>query len=151
MKNSIRLPDLRGFIEFLKLDFYGAIYDVTLRYALSQFSKLAYSPGDLASWESMFRSILNRRRFLLIVLDSARFDTFKQLYPRYLKGSLLKARVPPPHTYGWLPSVLSTPEFNNVRVFYSRLNIRTHDIRLKDFIPKDRSVEVYVIEPKTLK
>jgi len=35
----------------------------------------------------------------------------------------------------------SLPEFDNVRVFYVSLGIMTHDIRIKDFIPRGRALK----------
>jgi len=148
---SVRLPDLRGFAKSLKQDFRGAIYDVAIRYALSRFAKLIQGLTDLPLWVDMFVSVLRERRFLLIVLDAARFDVFKLLYPRYLRGSLHAVYVPPPNTYGWLPLALSIPEFNHIRVLYARLDIDTHDIRLRDFIPRGRDVEVFDVRPRKLR
>jgi len=151
MRRSIRHPDLRGFVKSLKLDFRGTIYDVVIRYGLSHLLRFVYGPDDLGWWENLFREVLREERFLLIVLDDARFDAFKHLYSRYLEGSLHRVQVPPPNTYGWLPLAFSAPEFNRVRVFYASLGVETHDIKLKDFVPSDRDVKVYAVKPQKLK
>ncbi len=72
-------------------------------------------------WFDLFRYVVTRDRFLFIVLDDARYDAFSALYKRYVNGYLMKVRVPPPNTYGWLPKVFSMPEFKRVRVFYAKL------------------------------
>jgi len=151
MMKGMKSPDLGGFVKSLKQDFRGAIYDVIIRYVLSNFAKMVQGPRDLPLWVDMFKDILREGRFLLIVLDAARLDAFKQLYPRYLRGSLHAVRVPPPNTYGWLPPTFSVPEFDHIRVFYARLDVDTHDIRLRDFVPRGRDIEIYDVGPRKLR
>ena len=144
-------PDVKGFAKSLSIDAYGAFHEAMVKYVLSTLLKLLYRRENTTSWFELFRNILRAKHFLLIVLDGARYDVFRRVYPRYLGGKFRKALVPPPHTYGWLPKAFSLPEFNNVRVFYASLGIATHDIRIKDFIPRSRDVEVYVVKPSRLK
>ncbi len=143
--------DIKGFAKSLSIDVYGAFHDAMVKYVLSTLLKLLNRCENITSWFELFRNILRAEHFLLIVLDGARYDVFRRVYPRYLRGRLRKALVPPPHTYGWLPKAFSLPEFNNVRVFYASLGIATHDIRIKDFIPRSRDVEVYAVKPSRLK
>jgi len=147
----IKRFDIRGFVESLRIDAYGAFHDVMVRYVLNILPRLLHKYENTASWFGLFRSVLRAERFLLIILDDARYDVFRIVYPRYLRGKLRKALVPPPHTYGWLPKAFSLPEFDYVRVFYASLGIATHDIRIRDFISRDREVEVYAVEPGRLK
>jgi hypothetical protein len=96
----------------------------------------------------LFKSLFRKHKFLLIVLDDARYDAFMRVYKRYLRGSLIKARMPPPNTYSWLPRIFSVLEFNRVRIFYASINIKSHDIRIGSFTPKNREVEVIPIKPR---
>ncbi len=148
VKRSFARLDVKGFIHSLRIDAYGALFEVMLKYILAPLLRTFYSREDILKWVDLFNSVLGTERFLFIVLDDARYDVFKSIYSRYLNGDLKPCLVPPPNTYGWLPKVFSLPEFNNVRVFYASLGIKTHDIRIGDFIPKNRSVEVYAIKPK---
>ena len=143
--------DFRGFVKSLKINSYGTIYEVVIRYILSTLMRLIYYYRKEHQWLSLLRNLLKVKRFLLIVLDDARYDVFKHVYSKYLRGSLYKSIVPPPHTYGWLPKAFSIPEFNHIRVFYASLGVVTHDIRIKDFVPRDRDVEVYVMKPSKFK
>ncbi|RLF17223.1 MAG: hypothetical protein DRZ82_10035 [Thermoprotei archaeon] len=143
--------DIKGFARSLSIDAYGASYEVVVKYVLGMFLKFLHRHKDAAPWVELFREVLRAKRFLLIVLDGARYDVFRRMYRRYLRGILCKAFVPPPHTYGWLPKAFSLPEFDHVRVFYASLGIVTHDIRIKDFIPRGRDVEIYVVKPSKLK
>jgi hypothetical protein len=61
---------------------------------------------------------------------------------------LIRARVPPPNTYSWLPKAFSYPEFDNVRVFYASIGIESHNIRIGHLVPRGRGVEVIPIRPK---
>ncbi|MCX8205270.1 MAG: hypothetical protein N3H31_06440 [Candidatus Nezhaarchaeota archaeon] len=99
----------------------------------------------------LFRSLIRKSKFLLMVLDGARYDTFNAIYAKYLRGRLYAARVPPPHTYGWLPRAFSSPEFNNVRVFYARLMIRSHNIMIDRLVPKGRNLELISIRPRKMR
>jgi hypothetical protein len=104
-----------------------------------------------APWINLFRALLKRRRFLLIVLDDARYDAFARVYGKYLHGLLIRAKVPPPNTYSWLPKAFSHPEFNKVRVFYATIGIESHDIRVRDFVPRGREVDVVPVKPNRAK
>ncbi len=143
--------DFKGFILSLKLKPLGAIYDVLIRRACSHFLMKVYRCDNLPSWLSLFRSLTKNNKFLLVVLDGARFDAFRALYARFLRGELCTARVPPPHTYGWLPRAFSVPEFDNVRVFYARLAIKSHDIMIEKLVPRHKKVELISIVPKRAK
>jgi len=143
--------DIRGFVRSLKINAYGALREVMVKYVLSPLLKSIHCCECLPQWLDLFRDLLKAKQFLLIVLDDARYDVFENVHLRYLKGVLHKAVVPPPHTYGWLPRVFSLPEFNNVRIFYASIVIETHDIRIKDFVPRSRDIEVYAVKPKKLK
>ena len=83
----------------------------------------------------------------MVVLDDARYDAFARVYGRYLYGSLIKVRTPPPNTYDWLPKVFSYPEFDKVRIFYASIGIESHNIRIGSFVPRDRKVEVIPVKP----
>ena len=139
--------DITSFVRSLRIDMYGAIYDVFVRYVLSKALKFVHEKRKAISWFKLFNDILKSRSFLLIVVDGTRYDIFKVVYSKYLSGILYKAIVPPPHTYGWLPKVFSLPEFDNIRIFYARLGIASHDIRIEDFVPRNRNIQVYVVEP----
>ena len=143
--------NIRGFVQSIKRDAIEAIHEVLVKHFISKFLGAMYGFEDCASWVSLFKTLLRRKRFLLIVLDDARYDAFAKVYNRYLRGMLIKARVPPPNTYSWLPRLFSYPEFNNVRVFYASIGIESHDIRIKSFVPRDREVEVISIKPNRAK
>jgi hypothetical protein len=140
--------DIRGFANSLRVDASGAVHEALVKHFISKLMKSIYGLGDLPEWADLFRSLLRKHKFLLIVLDDARYDAFVRVYKRYLRGSLIKARVPPPNTYGWLPRIFSIPEFNRVRIFYASINIKSHDIRIGSFTPKNREVEVIPIKPR---
>ena len=140
--------DIRGFVNSLRVDAIGAVHEALVKHFISKLLKSIYGLGDLPEWADLFRSLLRKHKFLLIVLDDAKYDAFMRVYKRYLRGSLIKARVPPPNTYGWLPRIFSIPEFNRVRIFYASINIKSHDIRIGSFTPKNREVEVIPIKPK---
>jgi len=135
----------------MKRDAIGAVHEVLVKHFISKFLNVMYGFEDCASWVNLFRTLLRRRRFLLIVLDDARYDAFARMYSRYLRGILIKARVPPPNTYGWLPRLFSYPEFNYVRVFYASIGIESHDIRIKSFVSRDKKVKVIPIKPNRAK
>jgi hypothetical protein len=139
--------DIRGFTLALKQDTEGAIKEAIIRHFVSNVLKVLYGVNDSKPWEVLFRSIIKKKKFLLIVLDDARYDAFERIYSKYLSGLLIKARVPPPNTYSWLPRVFSCPEFNNVRVFYASIGVESHDIGIEYFVPRDREVEVIPIRP----
>jgi hypothetical protein len=140
--------DIRGFVSSLRVDAIGAVHEALVKHFISKLLKSIYGLGDPPEWADLFRSLLRKHKFLLIVLDDARYDAFMRVYKRYLRGSLIKARVPPPNTYGWLPRIFSIPEFNRVRIFYANINIKSHNIRIGSFTPKNREVEVIPIKPK---
>ena len=140
--------DIRGFVNSLRVDAIGAVHEALVKHFISKLLKSIYGLGDLPEWADLFRSLLRKHKFLLIVLDDAKYDAFMRVYKRYLRGSLIKARVPPPNTYGWLPRIFSIPEFNRVRIFYASINIKSHDIRIGSFTPKNREVEVIPIKPR---
>jgi hypothetical protein len=140
--------DIRGFVSSLRVDASGAVHEALVKHFISKLLKSIYGLGDLPEWADLFRSLLRKHKFLLIVLDDARYDAFVRVYKRYLRGSLIEARVPPPNTYGWLPRIFSIPEFNRVRIFYASINIKSHDIRIGSFTPKNREVEVIPIKPR---
>lgn len=139
--------DLRGFVNALKYDFTGAVKEALIRHFISHVLRRVYGYDGYTDWISAFRMLLRREKFLLIVLDDARLDFFSAVYPRYLRGSLSVVRVPPPNTYGWLPRAFSTPEFDNVRVFYAGLGIETHDISISRFVPRGRKIDVISVRP----
>jgi hypothetical protein len=118
-----------------------------IRHFVSGFLGTLEGVKKCTPWTTLFRALLKRRRFLLIVLDDARYDAFERVYGRYLHGLLIRAKVPPPNTYGWLPRVFSYPEFDDVRVFYASIGIESHDIRIKHFVPRGRNVKVIPIRP----
>lgn len=144
-------PDILGFAASLKTDIHGAMHDILVRYILCKILRLVHRDEDVASWFKLFGDVLQSKSFLLIVIDGARYDVFKATYLKYLDGILHKAIVPPPHTYGWLPRVFSLPEFDNVSIFYAKLGIASHDIRIRDFVPRNRNIRVYVVEPRELR
>ena len=139
--------DIRGFAQSLKRNPIGAIHEALIKHFVGKFLSTLYGVEKYVSWMDLFRVLLRKQRFLLIVLDDARYDAFERVYGKYLHGLLIKARVPPPNTYGWLPRVFSYPEFNNVRVFYASIGVESHDIRIGYFVPRDREVEVIPIRP----
>ncbi len=51
----------------------------------------------------------------LIILDAARYDFFKKLYPKYLKGKLTKVRSPASNTHNWLR--LTWPKYYDLTYF----------------------------------
>jgi len=130
--------DIRGFAQSLKRDPIGAIHEALIKHFVGKFLSTLYGVEEYESWIDLFRVLLRKQGFLLIVLDDARYDVFERVYGKYLRGLLIKARVPPPNTYGWLPKVFSYPEFNDVRVFYASIGVESHDIRIEYFVPRDR-------------
>ena len=143
--------DIRGFMQSLKLNAIGSVHDVLVRHFISGLLSIVYEFRDYTSWIELFRTLLRRQKFLLIVLDDARYDAFVRVYSKYLRGLLIKARVPPPNTYSWLPRAFSYPEFNDVRVFYASIGIESHDIRIKSFVSRDKKVKVIPIKPNRAK
>jgi hypothetical protein len=113
--------DIRGFAQSLKRNALGAFHEALIRHFISEFLGTLQGVRRCILWTALFRSLLKRQRFLLIVLDDARYDAFERVYGRYLHGLLIRARVPPPNTYGWLPRAFSYPEFDDVRVFYASI------------------------------
>lgn len=138
--------DIRGFAQSLKRNALGAFHEALIRHFISEFLGTLQGVRRCILWTALFRSLLKRQRFLLIVLDDARYDAFERVYGRYLHGLLIRARVPP-NTYGWLPRAFSYPEFDDVRVFYASIGIESHDIRIEHFVPRGRNVEVVPIRP----
>jgi hypothetical protein len=148
----MKLPhDIHSFTSALKRDSKGAIKEMIIKYLVDNALKMLYSINNHKSWATLFRNTIRKESFLLVVLDDARYDVFKRAYGRYLRGSLIRARVPPPNTYGWLPRVFSYPEFDNVRVFYASIGIESHDIRIGHFVPRNRNVKVIPIRPHKAK
>jgi hypothetical protein len=148
----MRLPyDVRGFASALKRDSEGAIKEAIIKHFVSGILKTLYGVNNDVPWAILFRSTIRKKKFLLIVLDNVRYDAFERVYSRYLSGLLIKARVPPPNTYGWLPKVFSYPELNNVRVFYASISIESHDIKIERFVPRNREIEVVPIRPNRAK
>jgi hypothetical protein len=139
--------DVRGFAQSLKQDPIGAIHEALIKHFISGLLGTLQGVKKCIPWTALLRALLKRRRFLLIVLDDARYDAFERVYSKYLHGLLIRARVPPPNTYGWLPRVFSYPEFDDVRVFYASIGIESHDIRIKHFVPRGRNVKVIPIRP----
>lgn len=139
--------NIRGFVQALEQDAIGAIHEVVVRYFASKVLNTMYSRSNQASWIYLFKNLLKRHRFLLIVLDDARYDAFVSVYSKYLRGQLISVRAPPPNTYGWLPKAFSVSEFDDLRVFYASIGIESHDIRIRYFVPRNRSVEVISIRP----
>ena len=147
-----KLPfDINGFALAFKRDSVGAIKEIITKYIASRILRVLYGMYYCEFWITLFRNLLRREKFLLIVLDDARYDVFKSIYSRYLQGTLIKARVPPPNTYGWLPKAFSYPEFDRVRVFYASIGIESHDIRINAFTPRDRKIEVVSVRPNRAK
>jgi hypothetical protein len=143
--------DIRGFVRSLKQDYIGAVREVIIKYFASKILNIMYGINKCLPWDILFRTLLKRQRFLLIVLDDARFDAFSKVYSMYLRGLLIKARAPPPNTYGWLPKVFSYPEFRDLRIFYASIGIESHDIRIKNLIPENKAVNVIPIKPNKAK
>jgi len=139
--------DVRGFAQSLKRNALGAFHEALTRRFISGFLGTLQGVKKCTPWNALFRALLKRRRFLLIVLDDARYDAFERVYGRYLCGLLIRAKVPPPNTYGWLPRVFSYPEFDDVRVFYASIGIENHDVRIEHFVPRGRDVKVIPIRP----
>jgi len=139
--------DVCGFAQSLKRDSIGAVHEALIKHFISRFLSTLQGVKKCVPWSTLFRALLKRQRFLLIVLDDARYDAFERVYNRYLHGLLIRARVPPPNTYGWLPRVFSYPEFNDIRVFYASIGIESHDIRIEHFVPRGRNVKVIAIRP----
>lgn len=143
--------DIRGFTTSLKLNFSGALHEALIRHAIAPALGVIYKYKKLTTWLEAFRSLISKERFLLIVLDDARYDFFARAFFKYLDGSLIKVKAPPPHTYGWLPEIFSLPEFDRIRIFYASLGIKTHDIMIERFVPKNREIEVISIKPRKAK
>lgn len=121
------------------------------RHFIGKFLNTIQGVGKCRPWTALFRALLKKRSFLLIVLDDTRYDAFERVYGRYLHGLLIRARVPPPNTYGWLPKVFSYPEFDDVRVFYASIGIESHNIRIEHFVPRGKNIEVIPIRPVVAK
>jgi hypothetical protein len=147
-----KLPyDINGFALAFKRDSVGAVKEIITKYIASRILRVLYGMHYCEFWITLFRNLLRKEKFLLIILDDARYDVFKNIYSRYLQGTLIKARVPPPNTYGWLPEVFSYPEFDRVRVFYASIGIESHDIRIKNLVPGDKTVDIIPIKPNKAK
>lgn len=143
--------DIKGFIKAVKRKPFGAFHEALIKHIYKYMFRALYNYNSLPNWLDLFRTLITKKKFLLIVLDDARFDMFKLAYPKYLNGSLRAVRVPPPNTYGWLPRTLSDRNFDDIRIFYASLSIETHDISIARFIPRGRNVEVIPIKPRRLK
>jgi len=143
--------DIQGFAQSLKQNSIGAIHEVIIKYFASKILNIIYRVDKSLPWNILFRALLKRRRFLLIVLDDARFDAFSKVYGKYLRGLLIKARAPPPNTYGWLPKAFSYPEFNDIRFFYASIDIESHDIRIKNLVPENKTVDMIPIKTNKAK
>jgi hypothetical protein len=143
--------NISGFVLALKRDNVGAVKEIIIKYIACRILRVLYGMHYCEFWITLFRNLLRKEKFLLIVLDDARYDVFKSIYSRYLQGTLIKARVPPPNTYGWLPEAFSYPEFDRVRVFYASIGIESHDIRINAFTPRDRKIEVVSVRPNRAK
>jgi hypothetical protein len=131
----------------LKQDTIGAIHETLVKHFISGLLSAVNEYRGYVSWINLFRALLKRRRFLLIVLDDTRYDAFARVYDKYLHGLLIKAKVPPPNTYSWLPRVFQHPELNKVRIFYASIGIESHNIRIGDFVPRGREIKVIPIKP----
>ena len=139
--------NIKGFANALKINFSGAAHEALIRHVYGHLFRFLYRYDSLPNWLGLFYDLISRRRFLLIVLDDARYDAFRAVYGRYLSGDLRVVRVPPPNTYGWLPRAFSHRGFDRVRVFYASIGVESHDIRIGSFVPRGRDVEVIPIRP----
>lgn len=139
--------DIKSFINNLRIYPRDVLFDVFVRYALSPMVKVVKRWDTLPSWSTLLKELLKEQSFLLVVLDSCRYDFFRLVYRKYFYGKLMATRSLGTNTYGWLPNIFSYTEFRDVRIFYAGLAIKTHDIKLNEFISHSRDIEIIRIEP----
>lgn len=145
------MPDLKSFAKYLKAYPRNQLRDIFIKHALSPFLGLMYKFQKIPRLVTLIRNILNEESFLLIVLDACRYDLFRLTYEKYFSGKLIPARS---HFSGsrWLvPDVFSHPMFRNIRIFYSALSIRSHDVKLEKFASPDKNLEIIRIKPSKAK
>lgn len=73
----------------------------------------------------------------LLILDACRFDFFKELYPKYLKGKLTKVRSPASNTPNWLR--LTWPKYYDLTYFSANPYINSLGVPLEKY--QDKSLE----------
>ncbi|MEM4488930.1 MAG: hypothetical protein QXK88_09100 [Desulfurococcaceae archaeon] len=140
--------DIKAFVRFLRAYPRSTLHEVLVKYGISPLTKLLQGWHRLPSWLELFKLVLRRDSFILIVLDACRYDLFSLIYKKYFHGRLIAVRSPGAHTYGWLPKAFFDPEFKDIRVFYAKLAINTHDVKLEEFMPTNRGIEVIKIRPR---
>ncbi|KXA93649.1 hypothetical protein AKJ65_06120 [candidate division MSBL1 archaeon SCGC-AAA259E19] len=140
--------DIPAFSKQLKVSPPAAVRDILLRYALVPTLRIMKPLKDLQCWEDLFRNLLKKDSFALIVIDDCRYDFFDEVYRDYISGELLKVKSPGPHTYGWLPAVFSYAQFRNLQFFCARTTIKTHDIKARKFVPNGRGIDMIDIFPR---
>lgn len=140
---------LTSFIKSLHTYPHDTFREILIKYGLSPILKLV-KLLRLPHWIEFFKLMLEEDSFILIVLDACRYDFFYLFYEKYFHGKLTAVRSEGTHTYGWLPKAFSHHQFKDIKVFYAKLAISTHDVKLKEFVPVNRNVEVIEVRPREM-
>ena len=140
MRNMI---DLQGFLYSLHTYGIYAFKDAIIRRITSTLLSSIHSKRVPMLLERIDTMVSSNESFLLIVLDSCRYDVFSFFASRFFKGCVNVVKSEGSFLPNWIPSFLSiisrkTP----VRVFRAICKIKPHNIRLASFCSDIKEVEV---------
>ena len=154
LKNSKMKIEMSAY--YAKYDYWGFIKETLIRRILAPFLYRYYRLNRFPSLEHLFTNSLNNSRFLIIFIESTRYDIFKSLYKHYFgqfHNKLLIVRASPEYSINLLPKLFTNPLFNDVRIFYPVLSVGVHNLRkvILNSIPLGRNIEVIEIKPNKVK
>ena len=148
LSNFARHPTFTLYENFVKLLF-------TLLYKLGN----RVNNTSLVNQLVLLRKLFREDRFILIILDSCRYDVFANIVYRYLRGRLIKVWSPASHTHEWLLKVFTFPGFKITRIFSAHPAINslgvqvraiffagTKEFKATDFLPRENIIDIWRYE-----
>ncbi len=122
-----------GFIQSSRISVSGTLYESIIKYILSPLVNQIYYKEEIENWCKLYESLINKEKFILVLLTSARYDLTLNAINILKKRKILlnnlevvQAKVPREYTLQWMPVIFN--KLKGARVFYPALNVGVHNI-----------------------
>jgi len=141
--------NLRGFLHSFHTYGIYAFKDLIIRRVIAPLSSLTHDRRLPKLLECIKTLTPTSERFLLIILDSCRYDVFSIFAPKFFIGHVRMVRSEGSFLPDWVPLFLKTISCKGpVRIFRAICKIKPHDLRLVNFCANIKGVEIVEVEPK---
>lgn len=139
---------LSKFVKHFRFNTSDTIKLNMVKYIIGNASKALNSMKKFNKQEDLLKALFKEEYYILIILDACRYDMFKIIFHKYIRGKLIGALSPGSNTYEWLPRVFPILKFKYPKVFSAHPAINSIGVEYRGFkaikyIPSENIIDIW--------